>query len=460
MDEQTNEPTRQRNGTRRFALWIVGAVSVLLIVLLTSKQRQRATVETAGEPAVITSPEARVLKAPTNSSFVRNAQRTRQAGVEMPPELVVSNKVVQFAKNRRAVAHALARRAKVEVPADVERFFDSLEAGNFADAEVLCRGWIQERRSGEVPSVPQAVWPAVMETFGVAEIAQKWPADKLLEYGEAVVGALRPGMVYVGGTDPGRYIPTLLSETSQGERHIVLTQNAFADGTYLDYINFLHNDRLQPLTKEDSQLSFQEYLRDAQARLASNQLRPGENVKVTDGRVQVSGQVAVMSINELLLNRLMEKNPDLRFALEESFSLKSTYQGALPLGPIMELRASQELPSREQVTASVEQWRAMAQNVSGDAPNSEVRKTYSHMAQAQGNLFAEQGFTAEAEQAWLLAREMAPANPEAVGSLYRLWKNGGRADEAEAMLNAFARDYPGQSDTVATIRAAAGLALQ
>jgi hypothetical protein len=47
------------------------------------------------------------------------------------------------------------------------------------------------------------------------------PAQKLLDYGNAVLGALRPGMVYVGGTDPGRWIPTLLNETSESERHIV-----------------------------------------------------------------------------------------------------------------------------------------------------------------------------------------------------------------------------------------------
>ena len=53
-----------------------------------------------------------------------------------------------------------------------------------------------------------------METYGVAEIAHLWPAQQVLDYGEAVLGSLRPGMVYVGGTDAGRFIPTLLNETS------------------------------------------------------------------------------------------------------------------------------------------------------------------------------------------------------------------------------------------------------
>ena len=50
----------------------------------------------------------------------------------------------------------------------------------------------------------------------IAECAHDWPAQKLLDYGDATLGSLRPGMVYVGGTDPGRGIPTLLNETGDG----------------------------------------------------------------------------------------------------------------------------------------------------------------------------------------------------------------------------------------------------
>src|SRR5438094_626452 len=77
--------------------------------------------------------------------------------------------------------------------------------------------------------------------------AHKWPAQKLLDYGQTILGSLRPGMVYVGGTDPGCFIPTFLNETSEGERHVVMTQNALADGSYLDYLNFVYKDRMNTL---------------------------------------------------------------------------------------------------------------------------------------------------------------------------------------------------------------------
>ena len=160
-------------------------------------------------------------------------------------------------------------------------------------------------------------WQAVHETYGVAEVAHDWPAQDALDYGDAVLDALRPGMVYVGGTDAGRFIPTLLNETSDGEQHVVLTQNALADGTYIQYLGFLYGDQMATLTGDDSQQAFQNYMADAQKRLTHDQefpqepkqVQPGEDIQMTDGRVQVSGQVAVMMVAENLLNTLMSEKP-------------------------------------------------------------------------------------------------------------------------------------------------------
>jgi hypothetical protein len=124
----------------------------------------------------------------------------------------------------------------------------------------------------------------------IAECAHLWPAQKLLDYGQATLGSLAPGVVYVGGTDPGRGIPTLLNETSEGDRHVVLTQNALADATYLDYVNFLYHDQLGTLTEEDSKRAFDDYLADAKKRFEhdrqfpdeAKQVLPGEDIRFTD----------------------------------------------------------------------------------------------------------------------------------------------------------------------------------
>ncbi|MCX7871933.1 MAG: DUF2723 domain-containing protein [Verrucomicrobiae bacterium] len=87
----------------------------------------------------------------------------------------------------------------------------------------------------------------------------------------------------------------------------------------------------------DSQKAFQDYIEDAQRRLAGGQLRPGEDVRIEGGRVQVSGQVAVMAINALLTKVIFDKNPDHEFYVEESFPLDWMYPYLTPYGIIMKI---------------------------------------------------------------------------------------------------------------------------
>jgi len=87
----------------------------------------------------------------------------------------------------------------------------------------------------------------------------------------------------------------------------------------------------------ESQQCFQDYLADAQRRLQNNQLKPGEDVKIIDNRVQVSGQVAVMAINGLLTKVMFDANPNNEFFVEESFPLEWMYPHLTPFGVIMKI---------------------------------------------------------------------------------------------------------------------------
>ncbi len=103
---------------------------------------------------------------------------------------------------------------------------------------------------------------------------------------------------------------------------------------------------------QDSQQCFQEYLADAQRRLQHDaqfpneprQIRPGEDVKIVENRVQVSGQVAVMAINGLLTKVMFDRNPTNEFFVEESFPLEWMYPHLTPFGIIMKINR-QPLPT-------------------------------------------------------------------------------------------------------------------
>jgi len=264
------------------------------------------------------------------------------------------------------------------------------------------------------------------------------PARAKLTYPEMT----RDAILY-GGTDPGRFCPTYMvfcesftparckpQDPVFDRRDVyVITQNALADGTYLNYIRSHYNKSEQvkydspffqellrskkerewnystnfiarlahtvldkPLlaigagieksrraegvyppkemyiaTPDDSQRCFQEYLQDAQRRLQLNQLRPGEDVRVVQNRVQVSGQVAVMAINGLLTKVMFDQNPSNEFFVEESFPLEWMYPHLTPFGVIMKINR-EPLPelTEEIMTRDHEFWSKYSERLIGD----------------------------------------------------------------------------------------------
>jgi len=376
-------------------------------------------------------------------------------------EQEVVRRVAQFGRKRRELVRVIASRSNKEIPLEIERFFDALESGQW---EEIKSQWHELAvHSGQYDYSTNnwehlnPFWPTVLDAYGVAEQAHNWSAQQLLDYGNAILGTLRPGMVYVGGTDPGRWIPELLNDTSDGEQHIIVTQNAFADNRYLDFANTLYNDRMNTLTTEDSQRAFQEYVTDVQKRLAHDQqfpdepkqVRPGEDIHVVDGKVQVSGQTAVMAINERILEMLMQKNPEMSFAIEESFPFRGTYANALPLGPLMELNASGENNAftAERAAQSLDYWRNETRQVLSDfdtTASEEALKSYAHEAVSAANLLAAHNFNSEAEEAYRLATQLWPASPETAGDLASLLVASGRENEARQLLDEFLKTYPDQ----------------
>jgi len=384
-----------------------------------------------------------------NRSHSGSSGRVRSESVPTltrPAAEIVSEKVSQFARNHAEIVAAMAKRLNITVPADMNRFFAAAQAGRWEETTNLFASLQKLRQTTGWEQGVETLWHPLREAYEVAEQAHNWPAQTLLDYGNAIVESLRPGMVYVGGTDAGRSIPALLTETGQDESHIVLSQNALADGTYLDYLRLRYGDRMSTLSSEDSQNGFASYLQDAQKRLQHDeqfpnepkQVRHNEEIRVTDNRVQVSGQVAVMTINEQLVQKLLQKNPELSFALEESTPLKSLYPGASTLGPVTELRADATKPlTADQAAQSLQYWRGATQSLLADpeaAASNVSREAYSKLILGQANLFRDRNFSREAEQAFQMANTLSPSLPDAVSGYANLLLEEKRYAEARQVL--------------------------
>jgi hypothetical protein len=464
------------NNSSRSALPIlIGTLFLALLILLWIGARDgRLPTDTNTERRDSAETTASLRSTTNGSRVVRLAKGDTTSS--KTAEEIVAVKLKAFSQLRRETMRAMAKHKNVAVPELVERFFDAVDSGDWAQIKAAfdaINGGEGNAGHGpkRTPEV-QALWAPIIDTYGVAEQVHLWPAQKLLDYGNAILDQLRPGMVYVGGTDEGRWVPTLLNETADGDKHIVLTQNGLADGTYLEYLRFLYSDRLAALNSSESERAFKDYMADATRRLEHDekfpdepkQIRPGEQIQRVDNRVTVSGQVAVMDINERLLKMLMEKNPELPFALQESFPLKGTYAGAAPLGPIMELQAQDRSGlTPERAAESVAYWNTLADQLrsSPDPEKQETAdKSFSKLAVGQANLFAEHGLSEQAEQTYRIALQMRGNNTDAVLGLVGLMERTGRTAEARTFMDQFARDYPKQAADLSKRRASTSVTFQ
>ncbi len=442
MKVEENRSAAIKASTWRWVLGLGFLITVVLAVLLRPAEHQpKGVLANEDGTRAITSASIK----PANPTPVMSPASTVRP---LPASEIVAAKLRQFAHRRRDLTYAMAEKFKVEVPQGVHQFFDLLEQGDWEQAQAAFQSLSNLAMSADAPEgLHERIWPPIAEAYGVAHTAQSWPPQQLLDYGQAILGSLKPGMVYVGGTDAGRFIPTLLGETSDGERPIILTQNALADRTYLNYVSYLYGERLASPSEDDSSRAFSEYIADAQKRFTHDQqlpdepkqVRPGEDIQMADGRTTVSGQVAVMTINEHLLRNIIDKNPGLSFALEESFPFKSTYASAVPLGPIMELRAAdaQAAYTPETATQALDYWRNAADELAASteaAGDSAPRREYSKMALAQANLLLEHNYSTQAEQALQIASEMCPSSPEVVFNYVNLLLKQNRIEEARAVV--------------------------
>jgi len=183
-------------------------------------------------------------------------------------------------------------------------------------------------------------WQAIIEIWGTLYYFGAGDEKYSAAYANDIINSIPPGSIYFGGTDPGRFLITGMEKSQvNADPFFLLTQNALADSTYLAYLRGMYGGRIYTPTDEDSQKCFQDYTEDVSRRQQNHQLKPGEDVQTdkNTGRVQVSGQVAVMEINGLLAKVIFDKNTNQEFYVEESFPLDWMYPYLEPHGLVMKI---------------------------------------------------------------------------------------------------------------------------
>ena len=244
----------------------------------------------------------------------------------------------QIRKNAETLAN--------KVPTVVWKYFDAVKVDDWDTATNLAERINQAsgRYTNSMeddslsPALKTLIWPSISEMIGTYEQFHTWNNKWLHRFGKEIIDSIPQGSVYFGGTDPGRFIISALTEpNADGKHFFVLTQNQLVDGTYLAYLRKRYGKQILIPTDEDLEACFHEYVADAKRRMKEGRLAPGEDVRDLNGRTQVSGTVAVMKVNGMLAKRILDENPHHQFFIEESYAVDWMYPYLSPHGLIFEL---------------------------------------------------------------------------------------------------------------------------
>ncbi|MCL1856099.1 MAG: DUF2723 domain-containing protein [Kiritimatiellaeota bacterium] len=276
----------------------------------------------------------------------------------------------------------------------------------------------------------------------------------------------------------------------------IITQNALADATYMSYIRD-HYDYNRPdgdnpaslerfpkwyrtifnwswtaldrkntypkkpiriPTPDDSGKAFSQYYEEVTTGKRPN--RGG--IVMENGRMQITGALAVMEINGILCRNIFEWNKrDHAFYIEESYAIDWMYPYLRPAGVIMKIEPDPlPAPQRNRQTGELEglwkeivdkdtaywdkltrEFRAREEFTRGEGnpviPPSDGQKSFSKMRSAIAGLYLYRNLIPESEYAFRQAMELCPESPEACFRLANLYLNLRRYDDALALMQAY-----------------------
>ncbi len=254
---------------------------------------------------------------------------------------------------------------------DCQPFFDAAARGDWPVVSNLFAKL--EERGGRSPAVtnryPHGKWQQlVRETFGAVETLIAGSEKYSLAFGDDIIQSLPAGSIYFGGTDPGRFIVTLLQKSQvHADPFFTLTQGALADGSYMDYLRQIYGARLRLPSPGDAQKCFEAYSEDLRTRARTHQLVPGEMIHEEQGRIQISGPTAVMQINGSLAKMIFERNTNREVFIEVSSPIDWMYPCLEPHGLILKLNRQPlaDLPNAA-VQWDYEYWQPRVAGMIGD----------------------------------------------------------------------------------------------
>ena len=345
-----------------------------------------------------------------------------------------------FARQKRKQMEEFAAKLHLDVPSEAREFFQAAEAGDWKAVsnrfERIRYTTSRTETNPPLPNLNNVLYFPIHETLGAYDVFQRFDETMLQKFADGILRSIPPGSIYFGGTDPGRFVITVVRDTAQSPDIFVLTQNALADNRYMDYLRLTYGERLSLPATNEVKAAFQQYVNELKTRTPS----PDEQVTYDkDGRINVRGVGGVMAVNGILAKWIFDHNKDKHeFYVEESYVIPWMYPYMEPHRLILKLNKE---PMRELDPAVVAQdrkfWGALAKDLLSDPrfrDNEAASKTFSKLRSSIGSLYSYWHLTTEAEAALKQAQELYPISPEANFRLAQLYMEQNRFDDAIAVI--------------------------
>lgn len=279
------------------------------------------------------------------------------------------------------------------------------------------------------------------------------------EFGYDMLKDLPAGSVVLGGTDPGRFVPTymILGESPQPHEQkrdagfdrrdlYIITQNGVGEPLYRKYLaDHYGPDRPPPSN------AFEHWLGRGTIYPKKPLVFPSEEeikaavAKETEAAAK-DGEPDPSLPHSVVTRLIWEKNRDAHeFFVEESFPLKWSYDHAEPHGLVYKIHREplKEIPA-ESVRADFAFWDAYSKKLLANPAFShdlDAQRSFSKLRATAGNLYLHRKMDAEAERAYRQALALWQGNGESLHALSQmLWQRGDFAGVLKMFETALEKD--------------------
>ena len=160
-----------------------------------------------------------------------------------------------FSAGKEKQSQALAAAAGEKISPEFQQFFDAATKGDWQTVTNRYEGFKQNHpqygKQGNRHvdmNFRTTYWQPVLEICLAYDHVVRCEPKYTQMAVDGIINSIPAGSIYFGGTDPGRGVPTAFCKSHMdADPFFTLTQNALADGSYLEYLRETYGERSELL---------------------------------------------------------------------------------------------------------------------------------------------------------------------------------------------------------------------